>query len=99
MLDSSMPKRSSTEKPKRPRDVNKLAFQIVQESIGASVPEKPAVAKKRKAKDPAAVALGRKGELKGGKARAASMTKEQLVAQAKKAAEARWGKEQRQDEE
>ena len=43
-------------------------------------------------KDPAAVALGRKGGLKGGKARAAKMTKAQRSASAKKAARARWGK-------
>jgi hypothetical protein len=41
-------------------------------------------------KDPAAVALGRKGGLKGGKARAASMTSRQRRAAAKKAAAARW---------
>ena len=42
-------------------------------------------------KDPAAVALGRKGGLKGGKARAAKMTPEQRTVAAKKAARARWG--------
>jgi hypothetical protein len=41
-------------------------------------------------KDPAAVALGRKGGLKGGKARAAKLTPEQRSAAAKKAAAARW---------
>jgi hypothetical protein len=41
-------------------------------------------------KDPAAVALGRKGGLKGGKARAAKMTKKQRSESAKKAARARW---------
>ena len=43
-------------------------------------------------KNPAAVALGRMGGLKGGKARAASMTKERRAEIAKKAAVARWGK-------
>jgi hypothetical protein len=43
-------------------------------------------------KDPAAVALGRKGGLKGGKARAAKLTKKQLSESAKKAAKARWSK-------
>lgn len=43
-------------------------------------------------KDPAAVALGRKGGLKGGKARAASMTPEQRSEAARKAAAARWNK-------
>jgi hypothetical protein len=41
-------------------------------------------------KDPAAVALGRRGGLKGGKARAASLTKEQRAEIARKAAAARW---------
>lgn len=41
-------------------------------------------------KDPAAVALGRKGGLKGGKARAAKLTPEQRSEIAKKAAAARW---------
>jgi hypothetical protein len=41
-------------------------------------------------KDPAAVALGRKGGLKGGKARAAKLTPEQRSEIAKRAAGARW---------
>jgi hypothetical protein len=41
-------------------------------------------------KDPAAVALGRKGGLKGGKARAASLSKERRAEIAKNAATARW---------
>lgn len=48
--------------------------------------------KTEKRKDPAAVALGRRGGLKGGKARAAKLTPEQRSASAKKAAEARWKK-------
>lgn len=36
--------------------------------------------------------LGRKGGLKGGKKRAASLTREQRSEIAKKAAQARWGK-------
>ncbi|MHB8140805.1 MAG: hypothetical protein ACYDHD_06065 [Vulcanimicrobiaceae bacterium] len=42
-------------------------------------------------KDPAAVALGRRGGLKGGRARAEALTPEQRKESAKKAAEARWG--------
>lgn len=42
-------------------------------------------------KDAAAVELGRKGGLKGGKARANALTPEQRSECAKKAAEARWG--------
>jgi len=43
-------------------------------------------------KNQAAVALGRLGGLKGGKARAASLTKKKRSEIAKKAAAARWGK-------
>jgi hypothetical protein len=76
-----MPERSR----KRPTDVNELAKQLVEEATG----ETP-VASSVDGKDPAAVALGRKGGLKGGKARAASMTPEQRSEAAKKAAAARW---------
>lgn len=70
--------------PKRPRDINQLAKLLVDLSTGdAEEAEGPT-------KDPAAVALGRKGGLKGGKARAANMTPEQRSAAAKKAARARW---------
>jgi hypothetical protein len=41
-------------------------------------------------KDPAAVALGRRGGLKGGKARAAALSKAERSKSAKKAAKARW---------
>jgi hypothetical protein len=78
-----MPDRSR----KRPRDVNELAAQIVDEATGAAPPPDP-----DKEKDPAAVALGRKGGLKGGKARAANMTPEQRAEAARKAAQARWSK-------
>jgi hypothetical protein len=73
---------------KRPRDVNELARQIVDEATGESEPPPDPDA----GKDPAAVALGRKGGLKGGKARAAKMTAEQRSEAARKAAAARWGK-------
>lgn len=80
-----MPDRSS----KRPRDPNELAKQLVDEATGEAPPFDPAAGK-----DPAAVALGRKGGLKGGKARAAKMTPEQRSEAAKKAAAARWAKNQ-----
>jgi hypothetical protein len=78
-----MPDRSS----KRPTDPNALAKQLVDEATGAEPKYDPDVGK-----DPAAVALGRKGGLKGGKARAASMTPEQRSESARKAATARWTK-------
>lgn len=79
-----MPDRSST----RPRDPNELAAQIVDEATGEAPPFDP-----DEGKDPAAVALGRKGGLKGGKARAAKLTPEERSAAARKAAAARWGKD------
>jgi hypothetical protein len=81
-----MPERSS-KPPKRPTDVNQRAFNIVGEATGEIEPTEPDAGK-----DPAAVALGRKGGLKGGKARAAKMTPEQRSEAARKAAEARWAK-------
>jgi hypothetical protein len=79
-------------KKKRP-DPAKFGFGIMQQVIAASgdTPDDPVP--DLGGKDPAAVALGRKGGLKGGKARAAKMTKRQRSASAKKAALARWGKD------
>ena len=78
-----MPNRSS--KPKRPRDTNLLAKNIVSLSVGDVVDADPDYGK-----NPAAVALGRLGGLKGGKARAASLSSERRTEIARKAAEARW---------
>jgi len=78
-----MPKRSS----KRPRDVNKLAKAIVDELTG-QVPPEP----KRSPESEAAALLGRKGGLKGGKARAAKLTAKQRSDIGKKAAASRWKK-------
>ena len=49
-------------------------------------------------KNPAAVELGRRGGLKGGKARAAKLTPEERSEIAKKAAQARWAKKRQQEE-
>jgi hypothetical protein len=76
-----MPDRSR----KRPRDANQLGKLIVDIATG-EVDDTPDEA----AKDPAAVALGRKGGLKGGKARAAKMTAEERRESAQRAARARW---------
>jgi hypothetical protein len=70
-----------------PRDPNQLAKAVVDFATGQREPDAPAPAK-----DPAAVELGRRGGLKGGKARAAAMTPEERRASASKAALARWGK-------
>ncbi len=47
-------------------------------------------------KNPAAVELGRRGGMKGGKARAAKMTAEERSESARKAAKARWAKKRRE---
>lgn len=86
----NMPNRSS--KPKRPRDTNLLAKSIVDLSTGEIEEKEIPLEENLEGKDPAAVALGRKGGLKGGKARAAKLTPERKKEIAKLAAEARWKK-------
>jgi hypothetical protein len=82
-----MPKRSRKQK-----DTQQLARSVLDQIAPDAEPKKThAVKNAEKATDPAAVALGRKGGLKGGKARAAKLTKEERVASAKRAAAARWG--------
>ena len=63
-------------------DVNQIAERIVEEAT-TEPKDKPE-------KTPAAVALGRLGGLKGGKARAESLTANKRSDIAKKAAKARW---------
>jgi hypothetical protein len=75
--------------PRRPRDANQLAFQVVGELTGTLAPLPPEDA--RPPKNEAAVALGKLGGSKGGKARAASLTADQRREIAQKAARARWG--------
>ncbi len=75
-------------KPKRPRDPNQLAKLIVDMATGNAPPD----AVQDDEKNPAAVALGRLGGMKGGKARAASLSKKRRAEIAKKAAAARWKK-------
>ena len=74
-----MQKRSSR---KRTLDVNVIASQIVDKATDEA----------HIVKNPAAVALGRLGGLKSGKARAVKLTSERRAEIAKKAAQARWGK-------
>lgn len=61
-------------------DINQIAAAIVEHSTNGSC------------KNPAAVALGRLGGLKGGKARAESLSKERRAQIAKNAAAKRWRK-------
>ena len=74
-------------KPKRPRDANQLAKSIVDLTTGETEEVNP-----DEGKDPAAVALGRKGGLKGGNARAEKLTAEQRSEIAQIAANTRWKK-------
>ena len=84
-----MPNRSR-KKPSE-KDTQQLARHILDTVVPDAEPPK-AKKKAAKAKDPAAVALGRKGGLKGGKARAAKLTAEERAESARKAAQARWSK-------
>jgi hypothetical protein len=85
-----MPKRSRTPR----EDVTQLAARLVRDSTGQQpapvIPLRP----KRKRKNPAAVALGRLGGLKGGKARAASLPPRRRSEIAREAARRRWSKKQ-----
>ena len=82
-------------KPPRPRDPNQLAKLIVDVAVGdmndaTLTPD---------GKNAAAVALGRRGGLKGGYARAESMSAEERSDVARRAALARWGKRESVDDE
>ena len=74
-----MPKRTS-------KDVNEMAKSVVDRIVelteGPQAPDK----------NPAAVALGKLGGLKGGPARAKSLSAKKRASIAKKAAQARWNK-------
>jgi hypothetical protein len=83
-----MPKRSSKT---RQKDTQELARHVLDTVVPDAEPVKAAEPKPEKAKNPAAVALGRLGGLKGGKARAAKLTAEQRKMIASKAAKKRWG--------
>ena len=78
-----MPKRSRT-----PKDPVKNALRVVEAATGGPLHPKPA----KPRKNPHAVALGRKGGLKGGVARAKNLTAEQRRQIAQVAAQARWKK-------
>lgn len=77
-----MPERTS----KRPRDLNELAASIVDDAT-SDEPRDP-----YQGKDPGAVELGRRGGLKGGKARAAKLSPQERSEAARTAALRRWEK-------
>ena len=89
-----MPNRSRKQ-PKRPRDMNQRAASTVARATGeepeeqiSTLPPEPSEEERHLA----AVALGRRGGLKGGKARAEKMTPDERRESARKAAQARWAK-------
>lgn len=88
-----MAERSSKRK-KKEHDFAVTAFRVVQEATEEPEEEHPEPETPLDAdgKNPAAVALGRLGGKKGGKARAAKLTPEQRQEIARKAAQARWAR-------
>ena len=70
-----------------PRDPNQRAKAVVDFATGARAPQPERV------KDPAAIARGHLGGIKGGAARAAKMTPAERSASASRAARARWERE------
>lgn len=72
---------------KRPADVNQRAVLIAKIATG-EIEDKPDL----EGKNPAAVALGKLGGLKGGKARAKALSAKKRSEIAKKAAAKRWNK-------
>lgn len=89
-----MGKRSGR-KTKRDHDFSVTAFRVVQEATGQAEPEtEEATPESSVDRHAAAVALGRLGGLKGGKARANKLTPEQRKESARKAAKARWRKKE-----
>jgi len=87
-----VPSRSS--KPKRegtPHDFTTIAKRAVEQAIGEKL-DGTALDDPNAGKNPAAVALGKLGGAKGGRARAKNLSKRRLSVIAKKAANARWKK-------
>jgi hypothetical protein len=79
-----MPKRSSKLKKPENQDENEIAHRVFSTFLENADPDAAA-------RSAAAKALGRRGGLKGGNARAAALTPKKRAAIAKKAAKARWG--------
>lgn len=80
-----MPKRKGTE-----HDFTRTALSVVEQAIGERLDGSP-LPDKDAGKNPHAVALGKLGGAKGGKARAKALTPERRKAIARKAAKSRWG--------
>lgn len=80
---------------KRPRDTNVLAKTIVDIATGEVEDREPTP--EDQGKDAAAVSLGRRGGLKGGKARAKKLSAGRRKEIAKAAAAARWESKRHED--
>jgi hypothetical protein len=76
--------------PKRPRDTNQLAKLMVDILTGQAEDREPTP--EEQGKNLEAVIKGRRGGLKGGKARAAVLSDEERKASAVNAARARWSR-------
>jgi len=85
--DVAMPTRSSKD-----HDFATVARRVVEKAIGEHLDGTP-LEDPNAGKNPAAVALGKLGGAKGGKARAAKLSPAKRKAIAKKAARKRWGKD------
>jgi hypothetical protein len=83
--DLTMPRRSSKD-----HDFATVARNVVEKAIGEHLNGTP-LEDENAGKNPAAVALGKLGGAKGGKARAAKLSPAKRKAIAKKAARKRWG--------
>jgi len=70
--------------------VNRKAKSIINLAVGNRIHEDPFPIQEGGEKNPAAVALGRLGGLKGGKARAIKLSAKKRSEIARKAARARW---------
>jgi hypothetical protein len=79
--------------PKRPKDHDfvTVARRVVEQAIGEQLDGSP-LPDPNAGKNPAAVALGKLGGAKGGRARASKLSPAKRKAIAKKAAAARWRK-------
>jgi hypothetical protein len=77
-------------RPKRPRDPAQLAKLIVDIATGEVEDREPTP--EELGKNPAAVALGRRGGLKGGPATAGRLSAQERSAIARRAAQQRWAR-------
>lgn len=84
----AVPSLRMAKNPPRPRDPNQLGKLVVDLATGQAQEIDPNAGKDQKM-----AALGRKGGAKGGTARAANLSAKERSESAKRAAEARWGKQ------